>query len=59
MVMHHKEYQKKKIEFKQGIKLSFNINIEKERMKEKALAVQKSPVKAKKLQEKPILERSI
>ena len=62
MVMYDKEYPKKKIEFKPGIKWDYNINIEKKkkkRMEEKALAVQRSTVKAKKLQEKPRLERSI
>ena len=63
MVMYDKEYLKKKIEFKPGIKWNYNINIEKKkkkkRMEEKVLAVQRSTVKAKKLQEKPRLERSI
>ena len=52
MVMYDKEYPKKKIEFKPGIKWNYNINIEKKkRMEEKVLAVQRSTVKAKKLQE--------
>lgn len=59
MVMYDKEYPKKKIEFKPGIKWNYNINIEKKRREEKALAVQRSTVKAKKLKEKPRLERSI
>lgn len=60
MVMYDKEYLKKKIEFTPGIKWNYNINIEKKKtMEEKALAVQRSTVKAKKLQEKPPLERSI
>ena len=59
MVMYDKEYLKKKIEFTPGIKWNYNINIEKKTMDEKALAVQRSTVKAKKLQEKPPLERSI
>lgn len=59
MVMYDKEYLKKKIEFTPGIKWNYNINIEKKTMEEKAWAVQRSTVKAKKLQEKPPLERSI
>ena len=59
MVMYDKEYLKKKIEFTPGIKWNYNINTEKKTMEEKALAVQRSTVKAKKLQEKPPLERSI
>ena len=59
MVMYDKEYLKKKIEFTPGIKWNYTINIEKKTMEEKALAVQRSTVKAKKLQEKPPLERSI
>lgn len=59
MVMYDKEYLKKKIEFTPGITWNYNINTEKKTMEEKALAVQRSTVKAKKLQEKPPLERSI
>ena len=35
MVMYDKEYLKKKIEFKPGIKWNYNINIEKKKKKKK------------------------